>query len=236
MGGTIPFVNEALLKSKPLYDPFKDLATIAAVAVTANTFTVHPSVAARTLSELIAYAKANPGKLSYGHVGPGSTAHLVGELFKSLAGSLSITAVPYRGAAPVLTDLVSGQIPMGVLGMNGQLLEMHRTGRVRVLAVTSPAPLIVAPDLPTMTQQGFSAVTTRSSIGVLAPVGTPRQIIDLIAQATRAALADKDYQQYLINIGTEPVLDSGPEKFRSVLEADIAQYRPVVEALGLKVD
>jgi tripartite-type tricarboxylate transporter receptor subunit TctC len=236
MGGTIPFVNEALLKNRPLYDPFKDLETVCAIAVTANSFVVHPSVPARTLGELIAYAKSNPGKLSYGHVGVGSTAHLAGELLKSLAGSLSIVQVPYRGAAPAITDLLSGQIPLAVVGMNGQLLELHRTAKLRVLAVTSPTPLIVAPDLPTMAQQGFSAMSSRSSVGLLAPTGTPRQSIEQVARATREALADQEYQKFLINAGMEPVLDSSPEKFRSALEADVAQWRPVVAALALKLD
>ena len=92
----------------------------------------------RTVAELIAYAKANPGKLSYGHSGIGSIQHLAGELFKSLAGTPDIVQVPYRGTGPVITDLVSGQIPMGVPGVTAQVLEFHRSGKMRVLAVTSP--------------------------------------------------------------------------------------------------
>src|SRR5262245_49446830 len=110
LGGTQTHVNEALLKSRPLYDPAKDLDPIAGVAANVLCIAVHPSVPVQTLKELIAYAKANPGKLSYGHSGVGSIQHLAGELFKSLAGTPEIVQVPYRGTGPVITDLVGGQI------------------------------------------------------------------------------------------------------------------------------
>src|SRR5207302_3816253 len=113
LGGTLPHVNEALLKSKPLYDPVKDLDPIAAVAANVLCVAVHPSVPASNLKELIDYAKAHPGKLSYGHAGLGSIQHLTGELFKSLAATPDIVQVPYRGTGPVITDLIGGQIPMG---------------------------------------------------------------------------------------------------------------------------
>jgi tripartite-type tricarboxylate transporter receptor subunit TctC len=138
LGGTIPPINEALLKSRPLYDPVKDLEPISSIAVAYNSIVIHPSVPAQSLKEFIAYAKTNPGKLSYGHIGVGSTAHLIGELFKSLAGTPEIAQVPYRGAGPVITDLISGQIPIGVVAVTGQVLEFHRSGKLRVLAVTSP--------------------------------------------------------------------------------------------------
>jgi tripartite-type tricarboxylate transporter receptor subunit TctC len=109
LGGTLPHVNEALLKSRPLYDPVKDLDPIAAIAAGFLSIAVHPSVPAQTLREFIVFAKANPGKLSYGHTGVGSTNHLTGELFKMLAGTPEIVQVPYRGAGPAITDLISGQ-------------------------------------------------------------------------------------------------------------------------------
>src|SRR5690242_7151361 len=141
LGGTQTHVNEALLKSKPLYDPVKDLDPIAGVAANYLCIAVHPSVPVQSLQELIAYAKAEPGKLSYGHSGIGSIQHLTGELFKSLAGTPEIVQVPYRGTGPVISDLVSGQIPMGIPGVTGQVLQFHRAGTMRVLAVTSPARL-----------------------------------------------------------------------------------------------
>jgi tripartite-type tricarboxylate transporter receptor subunit TctC len=236
LGGTQTHVNEALLKSRPLYDPVKDLDPIARVAANVLCIAVHPAVPVQTLAELIAYAKANPGKLSYGHSGVGSIQHLAGELFKSLAGTPEIVQVPYRGTGPVITDLAGGQIPIGVPGVTGQVLELHRSGRMRVLAVTSPTRLIAAPELPTAAELGFPSMTVTGSIGLLAPADTPKEIIERIAQATLTALGEQAFQQMLIDAGIEPTLDSDPEKFRRSLAADVSFWGPVVKALGLKID
>jgi tripartite-type tricarboxylate transporter receptor subunit TctC len=236
LGGTQTHVNEALLKSRPLYDPIKDLDPIAGVAANVLCIAVHPTVPVRTVAELIAYAKANPGKLSYGHSGIGSIQHLAGELFKSLAGTPDIVQVPYRGTGPVITDLVSGQIPMGVPGVTAQVLEFHRSERMRVLAVTSPKRLIAAPEIPTATELGLVGMNVIGSIGLLAPAGTPVEFIEQIAQATRTAVAEPAYQRLLIDAGIEPVLDSNPEKLRRTLAADVALWAPVVQKLGLKID
>jgi tripartite-type tricarboxylate transporter receptor subunit TctC len=236
LGGTQTHLNEALLKSRPLYDPIKDLDPIAGVAANVLCITVHPSMPAQNLKELIAYAKANPGKLSYGHSGVGSIQHLTGELFKSLAGTPDIVQVPYRGTGPVITDVVGGQVPMGIPGVTRQVIELHRSGQMRVLAVTSPTRLIAAPELPTAAELGFPGMNVIGSIGLLAPAGTPKAIIEQIAQTTRKAVAEPAYQQLLIDAGIEPTLDSNPEKFRQSLAADIALWTPVVRSLGLKID
>jgi tripartite-type tricarboxylate transporter receptor subunit TctC len=236
LGGTLPHINEALLKNRPLYDPVKDLDPIANVAVNALGIAVHPSVPVKTLAELIIYAKANPGKLSYGHVGIGSVNHLAGEMFKSLTGTQEIVQVPYRGAGPAITDLISGQIPMAVVAVTGQVIELHRAGKMRVLAVTSPARLVAAPELPTAVEAGVPGLTVRNSLGLLAPAGTPKEIIEQIARATHAALAEPAFVQMLIESGFEPDLDSNPERFRLALEGDIAHWAPIIQALALKID
>jgi tripartite-type tricarboxylate transporter receptor subunit TctC len=236
LGRTQTHVNEALLKSRPLYDPVKDLDAIAGLAANALCIAVNPAVPAQNLKEFIAYAKANPGKLSYGHSGVGSIQHLMGELFKSLAGTSDIVQVPYRGTGPLITDLVSGQVPMGTPGVTGQVIEFHRSGKMRVLAVTSPARLNAAPELPTAAELGFAGMTVMGSIGLLAPAGTPVGIIEQIAQATRTIVAEPAFKQILIDAGIEPTLNSSPEKFRQSLAADIALWMPVVNALGLKID
>jgi len=236
LGGTLPHVNEALLKKRALYDPVKDLDPIAGIAANVLCIAVHPSVPVRTLEELIAHAKANPGKLSYGHAGVGSIQHLTGELFKSLAGTPGIVDVPYRGTGPLVADLIGGQVPMGTPGVTGQVLELHRTGKLRILAVTSPARLIAAPELPTAAEQGFPGMIVRGSIGVLAPAGTPIGIIEQIAQATRTVVAEPGFQRMLIDAGIEPTIDSDPEKFGRSLAADVALWTPIVKALGIKID
>jgi tripartite-type tricarboxylate transporter receptor subunit TctC len=236
LGGTQTHVNEALLKSRPLYDPVKDLDPIAGVAANVLCIAVHPAMPVQSLNQLIAYAKANPGKLSYGHSGVGSIQHLTGELFKSLAGTPEIVQVPYRGTGPVITDLVGGQIPMGTPGVTGQVIELHRSGKMRVLAVTSPTRLVAAPELPTAAELGFPGMTVRGSIGLLAPAGTPAGIIEQVAQATRTAIAEPAYRQMLTDAGIEATLDSNPEKFRQSLAADVALWAPIVKALELKID
>src|SRR5215468_10178060 len=236
LGGTLPHVNEALVKRKPLYDPVKDLDPIAGVAANVLCIAVHPTVPVQTLQELVAYAKANPGKLSYGHSGVGSIQHLAGELFKSLTGTPEIVQVPYRGTGPVIADLVSGQIPIGVPGVTAQVLEFHRSEKMRVLAVTSPKRLIAAPELPTATELGLAGMNVIGSIGLIAPAGTPVEFIEQIAQATRTAVAEQAYQRLLIDAGIEPVLDSNPEQLRRTLAADVALWAPVVQKLGLKID
>jgi tripartite-type tricarboxylate transporter receptor subunit TctC len=236
LGGTQTHINEALLKSRPLYDPVKDLDPIASVASNCIAVAVHPSVPVGSLKELIAYAKANPGKLSYGHTGVGSIQHLTGELLKSLAETPDIVQVPYRGTGPAIADLISGQVPMGIVGVTGPFLEFHRSGKTRILAVTNPTRLRVAPELPTAAELGLPGLTVTGAIGLLAPAGTPTGVIERIAQATRTVVAEPAYQQLLIEGGIEPTPDSTPDKFRRSLAADVALWTPVVKALGLKID
>lgn len=236
LGGSIPHVTESILKTRPLYDPIKDLEPISNLAVTAFAIAVHPSVPAQTLKELATHAKASPGKLSYGSPGVGTLMHLTGELFKSLAGIPDITHVPYRGGGPAITDLISGQIPMIVVAMTGQVLEFHRSGKLRILAVTSPARLIAAPELATAAEMGFPSMIAPNLIGIFVPARTPSAIIEQIARATRKALGERTYQQFLIEAGFEPDFDSSPETFQRALEEDIARWTPVVKTLGLKMD
>ena len=236
LGGTQTHVNEALLKSRPLYDPVKDLEPIASIASYFLGIAVHPAVPVQDLKELVGYAKANPGKLSYGHAGVGTIQHLTGELFKSLTQTPDIVQVPYRGTGPAIADLISGQVPMGIVGVTGQVLELHKSGKMRVLAVTGPKRLLAAPELPTASELGFAGITVTGSIGLLAPAGVSRAIIEQIAQATRRALADADYQRTFIEAGMESTPDSSPEKLRQSLGADIALWAPVVKSLGLRLD
>jgi len=236
LGGTLTHINEVLLKNRPLYDPVRDLAPIAGVAAYSLGMVVHPAVPAQTVKEFIAYAKVDARKLTYGHAGIGSIQHLAGELFKSLAGTPEIVPVPYRGTGPLITDLVSGQIPLGFPGVTGQVLELHRSGKLRVLAVTGPVRLVAAPELPTVTELGLPGMTVIGSLGLLAPAGTPNEIIEQIAQATRMAVAEPAFRRALIDAGIEPAVEPGPEKFRQSLAADVALWRPIVDALALKID
>ena len=236
LGGSSTHITEALLKNRPLYDPIKDLEPISNIALAAFAFAIHPSVPARSLSEFIARAKANPGKLSYGHAGIGSLNHLTGELFKLLAGIPDFSQIPYRGSGPATTDALSGQIDMVVPAVTGALLEYHRTGKLRILAVTGSARLIAAPDIPTAVEAGLPGMISQQSIGLFAPAKTPRAIIEQISQASRTALTERTYQNQLIESGFEPDVDSTPETFRRFIEEDIVRWAPVVKTIGVKLD
>jgi tripartite-type tricarboxylate transporter receptor subunit TctC len=236
LGGSSTHVTEALLKNRPLYDPLKELEPISNVVVSALALAIHPAVPARSLREFIDYAKANPGKLSYGHAGVGSLNHLTGELFKSLAGLPDLVHVPYRGSGPATADAISGQVAMATPAVTSALLELHRTEKLRILAVTSPTRLIAAPEIPTAVEAGLPGMISQQSIGLFAPAGTATSIIEQISRATRTALAEPAYGQMLIESGFEPDSDSTPEKFRRLLEEDIARWAPLVKAMGLKLD
>src|SRR4029077_15354981 len=195
LGGSSTHITEAILKTRPLYDPIKDFEPISNIAVSAFAIAVNPSIPANTLQEFIDYGKANPGKLSYGHAGVGSLNHLTGEMLKALTQTPTIVHVPYRGSGPATADTLSGQVQMVTPAVTAPLLEYHRTGKLRILAVTSPKRLIAAPDIPTAVEAGVPNMISEQSIGLLAPAGTPRAIIEQIYQASRSVLAEQSFQR-----------------------------------------
>ena len=234
LGGAGSQVLNPIGMSKPLYDPIKDFEPIAILAVTALTIAVTPSLPVHTLKELIAYAKANPGKLVYGSAGTGSMTHLAGELFKSLAGTPDIVHIPYKGSGASLTDVISGQVPMIVANVTGQVLELHKSGKLRMIAVTSPERLATEQEFPTMVEAGLPGMVSVNFTGLFAPAKTPKPIVDQIADATRKAMGDEEVRKNLIEQGMEPYPDSTPEKTRRFVEEDIARWTPVFRSLGLK--
>jgi tripartite-type tricarboxylate transporter receptor subunit TctC len=235
LGGSSTHVTEAILKTRPLYDPLKDLEPISNIAISPFALAVHPSIPAATLTEFIAYDKANRGKLSYGHAGVGSLNHLTGELFKSLADLPDLLQVPYRGSGPAIADALAGHVSMVTPAVTGQMIEFHRTGRLRILAVTSPNRLAAARELPTAAE-ALPGMVSQQLIGLFAPAGTADAIVAQIAQANHVLLAQSDYQKMLMETGFEPDSDSSPEIFRGRIAAEIAQWTPIVQALGIKID
>lgn len=230
----INLINTAAV-SKPLFDP-KDLEPISILATSTFGIAVHPSVPAQNLQDLIAYSKANPGKLSYGTAGVGSPNHLAGEMFKSLAGAPDIVQVPYRGMGPALIDAVGGQIPMVVATVTGQVLDLHRTGKLRILAMTTPTRLAVAPEVPTAVESGVPKMIALQVIGLFAPAGTPKAIVDQISEATRAAMADPEYRQRLLASGFEAPTDVSPQKMRQVNDEEFARWTPIIKSIGLMLN
>jgi len=235
LAGNSGLVINPIAATRSPYDPVKDFEPISILGLNPTAIEVHPSQPIKTLKELIDYAKANPGKLSYGSSGVGTVNHLIGELLKSQSGT-EIAHVPYRGAGPAMTDLISGHIPMLLQSVTGQAIEMHQTGKLRMLAVTSAARLPAAPEIPTVGEAGMPGLAAQQFIGLFAPRGTPKAIVEQISQATRMAMADSDLQRMFITSAFEPELDSTPDKARRLLEEEIARWAPVIKAIGLKLD
>jgi tripartite-type tricarboxylate transporter receptor subunit TctC len=232
LGSTAAQVVSPMSTNPAPFDPINDFAPISILVIAAVGVMVNPSVPVRNLKELIDYARANPGKLSYGSGGVGATTHLTGELLKSLTGA-DIVHVPYRGGQ-MFTDLISGHIPMIMANVTGQALELHRTGKVRILAVTTPTRLVGAPDIPTAVESGLPELLSHNFSGLFAPAGTPKAIIAQISEATGQAMAEEEFRQKLIASGFKPYPDSSPEAARRLLEEEIARWAPVIKAVGLK--
>jgi len=236
LGGATTHITEALLKNRPQFDPLKDLEPISGIAITAFALAVHPSVPVHNLGELIDYAKANPGKLSYGSAGTGSLNHLTAEAFKLRVGLPDLIHVPYRGAGPAIADILAGQVPMIVPAMTNLVLELHRTGKLRVLAVTHGTRLAAAPELPTAVEQGLTDLVAPNFVGVFAPAGVPREVIGEVARANLALLGDSDYRQLLVSGTFEPHGGLNPESYRRYVESELVRWTPIVRAMGLKID
>jgi tripartite-type tricarboxylate transporter receptor subunit TctC len=234
LGSTSDLVLNPVLSTEQLYDPVKDFAPVAIIAISVAAIIVHPTVPAHDLKELAAYAKANPGKLSYGSAGAGTMANLCGELFKTLAGTPDIVHIPYKGAAAGYTDLLAGHIPMMAVNITPTMLEMHREGRVRILAIATDHHLKAAPDIPTAAEAGFPGLIAQLFVGVFAPAATPKPIIGRLAQVTGAALSDDGFASKLDAAGFEPLPGYGPEKTAAYINEEIARWTPILKASGMK--
>jgi tripartite-type tricarboxylate transporter receptor subunit TctC len=215
-----------------VYDAAKDLVAASVFATTSTSITVGPSIPARTVSELTAYIRANPGKLSYGSGGTGAITHITGELFKQRAGGLDVLHVPYKGMAPAMNDLISGQIALGFVNVTAQMLALHRAGKIRILAVNAPARLEAAPDIPTAIEAGLPDFVSQTFFGLFAPAGTPKAALAKVDQVTQTAWGDPDFQKRLVEAGFEPMLGFGPDKADAYLKQEIARWTPIVQTVG----
>jgi tripartite-type tricarboxylate transporter receptor subunit TctC len=234
LGSTSTHVLLTPVMSNPPYHPVKDFSAVAVFAYSSTSIVVYPSVPARTLGELIDYAKTNPGKLSYGSAGNGSITNLAGELFKLRAGALDIVHVPYKGIGQGVTDLIGGQIPMLSANATAQILDLHRAGKVSILSVNSQTRIRSAPDIPTSIEAGLPGMVAQTTFGIFAPAGTPRPILDRINALTQQAMADAQFQSELIRIGFEPVVDVGPDRAAGVFQDELVRWTPILKTLGTR--
>lgn len=234
IANTTTHVINPVSMASPGYDALKDFAPIAVITVVPTAVAVHPSLPARNLKDLVAFARSNPGKLSYGSAGAGSITNLTGELFKKLGGRLDIVHVPYKGAGPGLQDLVAGHIPMYTPTISAAPIAYHKEGRIRMLAVCSEKRLQAAPDVPTVIEAGMPGMVVYAFNAILATGGTPKAAVDALVQATHKVLADPDMQEFLRKAGAEPVTDSDPDKTLRFLKSEIARWTPIIKEAGLK--
>jgi tripartite-type tricarboxylate transporter receptor subunit TctC len=211
------------------YDALKDIRSVSIVATTSTSIAVNPSLPVGSVKELIDYAKANPGKLSYGSGGVGAITHITPELFKQRAGGLDILHVPYRGIAPAMNDLLGGQIAVIFPNITAQVVALHRSGKLRILGVNAPARLEAAPDIPTAQEEGLENFVSQIFFGIFAAIGTPRPILERLNEVTQVEWADKSFQAKLVESGFEPMLGFGPERSDQYLREEFAKWGPVVQ-------
>jgi tripartite-type tricarboxylate transporter receptor subunit TctC len=219
-----------MLQKNAGYDPLTSYDPIALVAESSTILVVHPSVPAHSVHELVANAKANPGKVNFSSGGIGVLPHLIGEWFKSAAG-IDIVHVPYRGGAPSINDLVGGQVQMTFEGTS-VLLPLIRSGKVRALATTSGKRIAELPDLPTMVESGFPGFVSTSWTGLLAPAHTPRGVIDRLNGQINEGLKSPELKAALAKLSNEP-LGGTPQAFTELIKGDISKWAPIVKGLGL---
>jgi tripartite-type tricarboxylate transporter receptor subunit TctC len=233
-GQTTTHVINPIAMDKPPYDPLKDFVPIGILGTTPTVILVHPSVSARSLQELVALAKATPGKLSYGSAGAGTITNLTGELFKLKGGGLDIQHIPYKGAGPGLQDLIAGHLPMFTPILSSSVLAFHRSGKLRILAINSDSRNKAAADIPTAIESGLADMRVQVFNGIFAPAGTPRAIVDALHQATVKAKAET-LRADLEKAGADMV-DSDPEKAAAFIRDEIARWTPVVKASGFRIE
>ncbi|MEO8204397.1 MAG: tripartite tricarboxylate transporter substrate binding protein [Betaproteobacteria bacterium] len=229
-------INPALYGPKLPYNALKDFSPLSVAVGYINILVVHPSVPARSVGELVAYAKANPGKVNFGSAGNGSSNHLSGELLKSLTGA-PMQHIPYKGSGPALTDVIGGQLTF-MFDSPVTVLPQIRGGKIRALAVTTVKRSAYAPDIPTMDESGMPGYAEAGSdlwYGIVGPAGIPRPIVERlnaeIVKALRSSeMTERLKAQYL------DAWPTTPEEFQKIIEADYAKWGRIVRASGAKVD
>ena len=232
MGGNSSLViNPSLYETLP-FDPLRDFAPISQVFIAANVLAVPPELPVKTVAELVALARAQPGKLSYGHAGVGTSQHLGAELFKHMA-HLDIAPVPYRGTTALMPDLVASRISMSFANIVN-VMPLAREGKLRALAITSVRRSALAPELPTMAESGFPGFEAVPWFGLVAPAGTPQDVLEKLHAETVKALALPELRRKFDELGLEPVGNT-PAEFAAVIRKEIPEWAKVIKDAGIKL-
>ena len=231
--GSVGLTINITLMSKLPFDPSKDLAPVTLVTSAPNILVVHPGVAAASVPELIALAKARPRQLNFGSAGTGSGNHLAGEMFKVMAG-INIVHVPYKGDAPAVTELVSGQIQMLFVGL-APVLAYIKAGRLRALAVTSLARSSLLPELPTVAEAGLSGFESNTWAGLFVPAGTRKPVVDKLHAEVARTLKLADVKEKLASLAFDAIGNS-PQEFGQYFRSEIAKWARVIRQANVRVE
>ena len=226
-----PVITLHLVVKNVQFDMQRDFIAVTQVTTQPIAVAIHSSLPVKDVQELIAYAKANPGKLSFAHSSTGSGQHMSGELLKKMAG-IDMVHVPYKGGGPAVQDLVGGQVPVGVLGST-PLIPHHKAGRIRIIAFTSKERFPPMPEIPTLHESGLAGFDTTQWLGILAPKGTPADIVDRVYAETRKALELQDVKERLAQAALQPVGNS-PKEFEALIRADLERWTAVAKELKLE--
>ena len=233
MGGNASLIFSPSMYEKLAYDPIKDFVPISLVFIAANVLVVHPDLPVKSLPEFIAYARANPGKIAYGHAGAGTSQHLAAELLKSMTG-IDVRPVAYRGTTALLPDLLAGRIPMS-FGNIVNVAPLVKDGKLRAFAVTSLKRSAVMPDLPTMAESGYPGFEAVPWFGLMAPAGTPPAVIEKLHRETVKVLSQPDVKRKLSELGLD-VVGGTPAEFAATIEREIPQWAKVIKGAGIKLE
>ena len=228
-----PLAVNTVLYKKMEYDPFKELAPITLVALSPNVLVVDPKLGVNTVKEFIAYVKARPGQLNYGSVGNGSASHLTMELLKMRSG-MDIVHVPYPGSPQVNTAIVSGQIQAGFV-VPATAMALAQAGRLKALAVTSSVRSVVVPELPTVAEAGFPGFESSAWIGMVAPAGTPKPIIERLSRELVTIIRSEDVREKMHRIYFQPV-GTAPEGLSNLMRAERERWAKVIKQSGARAD
>src|SRR3954468_7702543 len=225
--------NVTLYAGKLPFDPLKDLVPVSLAAIAPLILTVNPNLPAKDVKELIAYAKANPGKLNFGSSGIGAAAHLTCELFKQTVG-IDMVHVPFKGTAPAMQAVMANDIQI-LVDTPSSLMPQVRGGKVKALGMFSAKRLSAYPDVPTLAESGGPALESSTWVLFMAPGGTPREIVNRLAAETAKALKEPDVQERLTQTGIEPI-GSTPERAKQFLDAEISKWAKVINTAGVKAE
>ena len=233
IGTTGPLAINPALQSRMPFDTLADLAPVSLIATGPNAVLINPGVPVRSVKDLVAYGKAHPDELNFASAGVGSTNHLAGELFKSVAG-VQMVHVPYKGNAEALADLMSGRVQVLFSGLPPVMAQVQ-AGKVRVLAIAGPSRAASLPDVPTVADAGLPGAEVLVWYGLLAPAGTPREVIARLNAEVVKAMARAEIRARFLEAGSDPA-SSTPEEFSRMIRADLAKWKQVISTANIKVE